>query len=125
MSQWREALKQLRRYPAAVAGLAIIATLIAISLYTVIAIPYGQALEMWRGGEAWRMHPVNARPVWVDRVTGGNQPSPPSASQAAMWPPKWCPSRGRQVSIPLEFDYRLRQPFRARSICLYDVVRRA
>jgi peptide/nickel transport system permease protein len=72
MSQWREA--QLRRYPAAVAGLAIIATLIAISIYTVIAIPYGQALEMWRGGEAWRMHPVNARPVWVDRLTGGNQP---------------------------------------------------
>ncbi|MDZ7748403.1 MAG: hypothetical protein U5K43_05815 [Halofilum sp. (in: g-proteobacteria)] len=40
MSRWREMLRQLRRYPAAVAGLAIIALLVAVSIYTVIAIPY-------------------------------------------------------------------------------------
>jgi peptide/nickel transport system permease protein len=105
MSQWREALKQLRRYPAAVAGLAIIATLIAISLYTVIAVPYGQALEMWRGGEVWRMHPVNARPVWVDRLTGGNQPSTIRVSSRDVTADVVSFEGGRQVSIPLEFDY--------------------
>ena len=38
MSQWREGLRQLRRYPAAVAGLAIIVLLVAVSIYTVIVL---------------------------------------------------------------------------------------
>jgi hypothetical protein len=74
MSLWRERLRQLWRYPSAVVGLAMIAALIAVSIYTIIAIPYGQALDLWRGGEAWRLHPVNAGPVWVDRLLGGDLP---------------------------------------------------
>jgi peptide/nickel transport system permease protein len=106
MSQWREAFRQLRRYPAALAGLAIIAMLVAISLYTVIAIPYGQALELWRGGEPWRMHPVNARPVWVDRLTGGNLPRTIIVSSRDAKTEEVAFEGGRQVGIPLEFDYR-------------------
>ena len=102
---WREGLRQLRRYPAAVAGLAIIAVLVAISIYTVIAIPYGQALELWRGGEAWRMHPVNARPVWLDRVTGGDLPPTITVSSRNAPIEDVVFEGGRQLSIPLEFDY--------------------
>jgi peptide/nickel transport system permease protein len=105
MSQWREGLRQLRRYPAAVAGLAIIAMLVAVSIYTVIAIPYGQALELWRGGEAWRMHPVNARPVWVDRVTGGNLPPTIRVSSRDAATEELAFEGGRQIGMPLEFDY--------------------
>ncbi len=72
MSIWRERGRRLLRYPSAVAGLALVALLIAISLYTVVAIPYTTAVEQWRGGEAWRFHPVNASPVWLDRLRGGH-----------------------------------------------------
>jgi peptide/nickel transport system permease protein len=105
MSQWREGLRQLRRYPAAVAGLTIIAVLVAISIYTVIAIPYGQALDLWRGGDEWRMHPVNAGPVWLDRMTGGNLPPTITVSSRDAAIEETAFEGGRQVSIPLEFDY--------------------
>ena len=74
MGPWRERLRQIRRYPSALAVLTMIAALIALSLYAVIAIPYGQALELWRGGEMWRLNPVNAAPVWADRLVGGDLP---------------------------------------------------
>ncbi|HUE45369.1 MAG TPA: ABC transporter permease [Aestuariivirgaceae bacterium] len=103
---WREGLRQLRRYPAAVAGLAIIALLVAISIYTVIAIPYGQALDLWRGGDAWRLHPVNASPVWLDRLAGGNLPPTITVSSRDAEREETASESVRLVSIPLEFDYR-------------------
>jgi peptide/nickel transport system permease protein len=106
MSQWREGLRQLRRYPAAVAGLAIIALLVAVSIYTVIAIPYGQALDLWRGGDTWRLHPVNASPVWLDRLTGGNLPPTIMVSSRDAEREEISSGGVRLVSIPLEFDYR-------------------
>jgi peptide/nickel transport system permease protein len=106
MSQWREGLRQLRRYPAAVAGLAIIALLVAVSIYTVIAIPYGQALDLWRGGDAWRLHPVNASPAWVDRLTGGDLPPTIMVSSRDAEREETASEGVRLVSIPLEFDYR-------------------
>jgi peptide/nickel transport system permease protein len=88
-----------------VAGLAIIALLVAISVYTVIAIPYGQALELWRGGEAWRMHPVSAGPAWLDRLAGGNLPPTIIVSSRDGPFEELAFQGGRQISIPLEFDY--------------------
>jgi peptide/nickel transport system permease protein len=105
MNQWREGLRQVRRYPAAVAGLAIIALLVAVSIYTVIAIPYGQALNLWRGGDVWRLHPVNASPVWLDRVTGGNLPPTIIVSSRDAERQEQALEGVRLVSIPLEFDY--------------------
>jgi peptide/nickel transport system permease protein len=101
----REALRQLRRYPSAIAGLAIIAFLVGIALYSVIAIPYSQALELWRGGEHWRMHPVNARSAWLDRLTGGGQPSTiiVRSRDAALEEEPF--EGGRQLRVPLSFEY--------------------
>jgi peptide/nickel transport system permease protein len=68
---WRD----LRQYPSATAGLAIIALLIGISVYAVIAIPYREALRQWRGGEiVWRDYPRNARPEWVNLFNPGTLP---------------------------------------------------
>lgn len=59
--------KELRRYPSAVAGLVIIATLIALSVYTLIAIPYSEAVRLWRGGEGiWYMNPKHVPPEWTN-----------------------------------------------------------
>ncbi len=58
-------LRQLRNYPSAIFGLAIIGGLLLLSLYTVIAIPYDEAIRLWRGGEdVWAESPKNAWPVW-------------------------------------------------------------
>lgn len=66
MSRWSESFKQLRRYPSAVAGVGIIVFLVLLSIYTIIAIPYNEALALWRGGEHWHAHPINAQPVWTN-----------------------------------------------------------
>jgi len=63
-------LRQLREYPSAIIGLALIAGLALISIYTVFAIPYSEAIRLWRGGEAvWSDTPRNAWPVWYNVVT--------------------------------------------------------
>ncbi len=48
----RSAFRELLHYPTALAGTIIILGLVAISIYTVIAIPYSKAIELWRGMEA-------------------------------------------------------------------------
>ncbi|MFW6380263.1 MAG: ABC transporter permease, partial [Halorhodospira sp.] len=74
MSPWLEGFTRLRHYPSAVAGLVIIALLVAIAIYAVTAIPYSEAQKLWRGGEDWQDLPMNAGPVWVDRLLGGEAP---------------------------------------------------
>jgi peptide/nickel transport system permease protein len=68
---WRD----LARYPAGVVGLAIIAFMIGVALYAVIAIPYPQAVALWRGDQrtSYRQ-PKNALPAWVDALTRDNLP---------------------------------------------------
>ncbi len=63
----RSGLKEILKYPTAVAGVIIILILIGISVYTVIAIPYPKAIELWRGMEAdWYKNPKLAAPVWYN-----------------------------------------------------------
>jgi len=105
MNRWLDGLKQLRDYPSALAGLAIIAFLVAVSIYTVIAIPYGTAIERWRGGEHWQRNPVNAGPVWANRLVGGDAPATRTVSadeaerSVAPFP------GGKRLQMPLAFDF--------------------
>jgi len=63
-------LKGLIRYPSMTAGLALILIFVALSIYTVIAIPYSEAVRLWRGGPGvWDENPRNAVPVWFDLFT--------------------------------------------------------
>jgi peptide/nickel transport system permease protein len=60
-------MKEVFRYPAAVGGILIILALIVVAIYTVITIPYADAVRLWRGGEAdWYTNPKNAAPVWFN-----------------------------------------------------------
>jgi peptide/nickel transport system permease protein len=59
--------RALLQYPSAIAGLIVIAFLLAISVYAVVTIPYSEAIRLWRGGdEVWRAYPRNAPPAWVN-----------------------------------------------------------
>jgi len=63
-------LRELKRYPSAVAGLIIILVLLGISIYAPIAIPYGKAISMWRGDESyWYRNPKFAPPAWTNLFT--------------------------------------------------------
>lgn len=75
MKGLRDGLRQLRRYPSAVVGLVVIGALVGVSLYTVLAIPYAEAMRLWRGGEdLWMDTPRNAAPSWVNLFTGRDLP---------------------------------------------------
>jgi peptide/nickel transport system permease protein len=58
-------LREILRYPSAIGGVLIILALIGVSIYAVIAIPYSEAIRLWRGGEdVWYRSPQNAQPAW-------------------------------------------------------------
>ena len=67
--QWA-GLKSLRRYPSLVAGLLIIFAFIVASIYAMVAVPYSEAIRLWRGGPGvWDENPKTAKPVWFDFFT--------------------------------------------------------
>ncbi len=67
MNRIKNVLKDLTTYPSALLGLIIVIVLIGISIYTVIAIPYDEAIRLWRGGEdVWFDTPKNASPAWIN-----------------------------------------------------------
>lgn len=67
MMNLRAGLRDILRYPSALAGSIIILILVVVSVITVIAIPYPKAIELWRGMEAdWYKNPKLAAPVWYN-----------------------------------------------------------
>lgn len=71
----RGAFKELLRYPSALAGLVVIFLLVVVSIYTVVKIPYSEAISLWRGGEEiWGDVPKLASPAWFNHFTSKKQP---------------------------------------------------
>jgi peptide/nickel transport system permease protein len=60
-------LRKLRTYPSAVAGFSMITILLALTVYTLIAIPPKQAIISWREErpDTYRL-PTLAKPTWVN-----------------------------------------------------------
>ncbi len=61
-------VKELRRYPSALVGMAVILILIGVSIYTVFALPYNEAVVLWRTHttDSWEKYPRNAAPGWTN-----------------------------------------------------------
>lgn len=57
--------KQILKYPMAAVGLFIIVFLIGVAAYTVITIPYDEAVEYWHS-EGWLLAPKLAQPTWTN-----------------------------------------------------------
>ena len=67
MKAFQNTLKELLSYPSAAVGLFIVLLMIGVSAYTLIAIPYSQAIILWRGGEEiWYKLPKNVPPAWIN-----------------------------------------------------------
>lgn len=98
-------LKTIARYPSAAAGLAIITALVVVSITTVVAIPYGQVIDLWRGGEQWQDNPTNASPAWSNLFRDVKLPRTIKVSSDPADVTETEIGGVRQVTIPIEFDY--------------------
>lgn len=75
MSGLRNAFNEIKQYPSAVAGLIIIALLLAFAVYAIIAIPPSEAIRLWKGdGQIWQHTPRNAKPAWLNYFYKEKQP---------------------------------------------------
>jgi peptide/nickel transport system permease protein len=67
MKTIRNSFQRLIQYPSAIAGLFVVFILVAVAIYTMITIPYSEAIRLWRGGEdVWYQNPRFAPPVWFN-----------------------------------------------------------
>lgn len=63
----RSSFQKILLYPSAIAGVLVILFLVAVSIYTVVTIPYSEAITLWRGGEeVWYQNPKFAPPAWIN-----------------------------------------------------------
>ncbi len=75
MNSLKKTMQEMFRYPTAIAGLITVLLLIGLAIYAMIAIPYKQALILWRGGEdVWYQNPKFAAPAWYNYFTREKQP---------------------------------------------------
>lgn len=67
MKTLQKNFRELFRYPSAVFGLSIILVLLIVAAIALIAIPYDEAVRLWRGGEdVWYMNPKAVPPEWTN-----------------------------------------------------------
>lgn len=67
MKKKKNIFADLMKYPSALAGLIIVGAIFIFSIYTMIKIPYREAIVLWRGGEeVVYKNPRNAVPTWYN-----------------------------------------------------------
>jgi peptide/nickel transport system permease protein len=67
LNNLRSSLQKILLYPSAIVGVLVILFLVIVSIYTMVTIPYSQAIAMWRGGEeVWYQNPKFAPPAWIN-----------------------------------------------------------
>jgi peptide/nickel transport system permease protein len=101
-------LRDLRRYPALATGLILIFLFFVVSIYTVIAIPYGEAVEAWRDPTERFDSPRFARPVWFDWFTSDALPRTillSLESEGAMLTEEPTGNGTKRMEAVLPFDY--------------------
>ncbi|MDR7440023.1 MAG: ABC transporter permease [Armatimonadota bacterium] len=107
----RQVLKELLRYQSAVAGLVIIGFFVILSVYAVIAVPYPEAIRLWRGGEdLWQHNPRNARPEWINWFLREDLPRTVAVEgTSAAWPARPLGGGVREAVGALSFEYPYRR----------------
>ncbi len=107
----KNSIRELMHYPTALAGLVIILALVGVSIYTVIAIPYPKAIELWRGMEAdWYHNPKLAGPTWYNWFRREKLPETIDISSTSPGVEKKVAQSGSStvidytINIPYNFD---------------------
>lgn len=108
MNGLKRILGDIGQYPSAVVSLIIIAFMVVASIAIVIAIPYKEAVRLWRGGETvWYQLPKTVPPKWVNFFR--RQKLPDTLILDTRQHPDWKtyePSGdGRRVKVDFSIDY--------------------
>jgi peptide/nickel transport system permease protein len=71
----KSTFQEIKRYPSALFGLIVIIILFATGITIVFAIPYNEAIRLWRGGEeVWYQNPKAVPPVWTNWFRSNKEP---------------------------------------------------
>ncbi len=109
--KFKSTFAEIKEYPSAVFGLVIIILLILLAGYSVFAIPYSEAIRMWRADVGiWDRTPRNARPAWFNLLPGINRPgtiivSPDLEKAGKKVTPVDETMSEVRIKLPLMFDY--------------------
>jgi len=75
MNTLKNTFREISRYPSALVGVFVILLLIVTAIYAITAIPYNEAIRLWRGGEdVWYQNPKFAGPSWTNFFTTNKLP---------------------------------------------------
>ena len=92
-----------------VAGLLLILLFVVLSIYTVIALPYSEAILLWRGGPGvWDENPRTAAPIWFDlfhRDKLSRTIVVPFEAAIKTEEPIDDGMKRVEISLPLKYDY--------------------
>ncbi|HCR70484.1 MAG TPA: ABC transporter permease [Anaerolineae bacterium] len=67
LNNLRSSFQKILMYPSAIAGISVILFLVVVAIYTMITIPYNEAITLWRcGEEVWYQNPKFAQPAWIN-----------------------------------------------------------
>ncbi len=108
MNALKRNLAELLRYPSAIVGLVIIFLMIVASIYTIVTIPYSEAIRLWRGGEAvWYKLPKNVPPAWSNYFRREKLPDTIIMSTSDENVPRTAePTKsGEMITYKFAFDY--------------------
>jgi peptide/nickel transport system permease protein len=100
---------QIFKYPMATIGLLIIGSLLIISIYTVIAIPYHTAVEYWHS-EGRLFTPRLAQPVWTNFFRKNKWPvsftfDSINGSKGVITDKEFVPMSGDLTDVRMTFDF--------------------
>ena len=106
MEKLSRAFRDISQYPSAIGGALIIIFLIGLSIYTMIKIPYQEAIRLWRGGQdVWYHNPPTAQPKWVNYFRRDKLPETFTISSENIEKTIKETQDGRQINIAMPFDY--------------------
>ncbi len=115
MKQIKRSFRELLRYPTAIASMVMIFMTVILSVYTMITIPYDEAIRLWRGSEDdWYQYPKLAAPAWLNQFSEKKKPvsffldsaDPKPAAQGMMTRDVQKREDGTsKVTITYTFDY--------------------
>ena len=75
MTNLKNNIRELFRYPSAIIGSVMILLLVVVAIYALVTIPYSEAVRLWRGGEdVWYQNPKYAPPSWFNYFSEKKQP---------------------------------------------------
>jgi peptide/nickel transport system permease protein len=105
----KQTLREILRYPSAVLGIIIILSLVGICVYTVVAIPFDDAIVKWGTLNPDNLvNPQTALPTWINIFRKNDLPGTiimDSREHGSSKTNQFAPGVSNLVTISFEFDY--------------------